>query len=299
MSATTMREQFAETATALLDESPGAAVALADISVGLFGDAIRAHPERAINVGIREQLLVSVGAGLALSGMRPILHTFASFLVERAFEQVKLDFGHQGVSGVLVSAGASYDMAPAGRTHHAPGDVALVDTLPDWSIHVPGHPAELDALLRAATVSDRPAYIRTSTRQNADPRPLAARGRMALVRRGSRATVVAVGPMLDPVLAATADLEVTVLYAATVRPFDTATLLAALTEPDVILVEPYLEGTSARCVTDALTGRPHRLLCLGVPRTELRRYGTPEDHDRAYGLDPAGIRRRLDAFLGT
>jgi transketolase len=273
-------------------------VVLADISVGLFSDAIRQHPRRVINVGIREQLMVSVGAGLALSGMRPIVHTFASFMVERAFEQLKLDFGHQGASGVLVSAGASYDMASAGRTHQAPGDVALLDTLPDWRIHIPGHPAELEALLSAAIGGAQPAYIRCSTRQNADPRPPDARGSFAPVRRGSRATVLAVGPMLDPVLAATAGLDVTVLYAATVRPFDAATLLATLAQPDVVLAEPYLEGTSARCVTEALAGRPHRLLCLGIPRVELRRYGTPEEHDRAYGLDPAGIRRRLDAFLG-
>ena len=94
-----------------------------------------------INVGIREQLLVNVGAGLALTGMRPIVHTFGSFLVERAFEQVKLGFGHQDVGGVLVGAGGSFDAPGAGRTHQSPGDVALMDTLPGVQIHAPRHRA--------------------------------------------------------------------------------------------------------------------------------------------------------------
>ena len=122
---------------------------------------------------------------------------------------------------------------------------------------------------------------------------------MTLVRAGSRATVVAVGPMLDAVLAATSGMDLSVLYAATVRPFDAGTLLATLQTPDVVLVEPYLAGTSARCVSDALAHRRHRLLCLGVARRELRRYGTPGDHDRAHGLDAAALRASLDAFLSA
>ena len=104
-----MRTVFAETASALLDEDPLAAVVLAEISVDMFGKAAARHPDRVLNVGIREQLMVSVGGGLALAGMRPIVHTYAPFLVERAYEQVKLDLAHQGAHAVLVSIGASYD----------------------------------------------------------------------------------------------------------------------------------------------------------------------------------------------
>ena len=103
--------------------------------------------------------------------------------------------------------------------------------------------------------------------------------------------------MLDEVLAATADRDVTVVYAHTVRPFDDATLRTVLTTPDVILVEPWLAGTSARVVSDALRDVPHRLLSLGTRRMELRHYGAPAEHQRAHGLDSAGIRRSLESFL--
>lgn len=297
MSSLPMREQFAATASDLLEEDSSVAVVLADISAAMFAHAARRYPRRVVNVGIREQLLVNVGAGMALTGMRPIIHTFATFLIERAFEQVKLGFAHQHATGVLVSAGASYDVSRGGRTHQAPGDVALLDTLPGWTVHVRGHPTEVDALLRSAVTSDRPVYLRTSTRQNTEPRPVDVRGQMTLVRQGSRGTVVAVGPMLDPVLAATEGIDVTVLYASTVRPFDAQTLVSTLSAPNIVLVEPYLAGTSARCVSDALTHLPHRLLTVGVPRVELRRYGTPEEHASKYRLAPAGIRQDLESFL--
>jgi transketolase len=301
-----MRTRFVQVANELLDEDPRAAVVLADISADQFTDAARRHPRRVLNVGIREPLMVSVAGGLALSGMRPIVHSYAPFLVERSFEQVKLDLGHQDAAAVLVSVGASYDVTEGGRTHHSPGDVALIDTLPGWAIHVPGHPDEAATLLRAATRQEGPAYVRLSSRSNTTAQPGVADGRLQRLRSGGRAIVVAVGPMLDPVLEATAGLDVTVGYAATVRPFDVAGLRAwveALDSDsdsdsvDVVMIEPYLTGTSARVIDAALADRPHRLLSLGVDRTELRRYGTPTDHDRLYGLDPAGLRQSLTGFV--
>ncbi len=294
-----MRTVFAETASALLDEDPLAAVVLAEISVDMFGKAAARHPDRVLNVGIREQLMVSVGGGLALAGMRPIVHTYAPFLVERAYEQVKLDLGHQGVHAVLVSIGASYDAARAGRTHQAPEDVALLDSVPGFSVVVPGHPDEVGALLRGAfgALEAGSTYMRLSSEANREAQPVSAS--LQVVRQGRRAAVVAVGPMLSPVLEAVADLDVTVAYATTVRPFDAAGLRSAEGGSGaVVLVEPYLAGTSGYAVSAALASRPHRLLSLGVPRTELRRYGTPLDHAAAYGLDAAGIRRSVTGFIG-
>jgi transketolase len=296
---TDMRTAFAEEASALLDEDPLAAVVLAEISADLFAKAAARHPDRVLNVGIREQLMVSVGGGLALAGMRPIVHTYAPFLVERAFEQVKLDLAHQGGHAVLVSIGASYDAARAGRTHQAPEDVALVDSVPGFSVVVPGHPSEVRGLLREAVggLDSGSAYLRLSTESNREARPLWPG--LQVVRSGRRAVVVAVGPILDPVLDAVGDLDVTVAYTTTVRPFDAEGLRSLeASSGAVVLVEPYLAGTSAFHASQALASRPHRLLSLGVQRGELRRYGTPADHAALQGLDAAGIRRSVSRFLG-
>jgi transketolase len=89
---------------------------------------------------------------------------------------------------------------------------------------------------------------------------------------------------------------VTVLYVTTVRPFDRATLRAHANER-VVLIEPYLAGTSAAEVSAALGDVPHRLLSIGVPNVEHRKYGTWREHDAAHGLDAATIRARVGAFL--
>jgi transketolase len=230
--------------------------------------------------------------------MRPIAHTFASFLVERPFEQIKLDLNHQAAAGgaVLVSSGASYDYSDNGRTHQSPGDVALLNTLPGWTVHVPGHPDEAERQIRAAARGTGLVYVRLSTETNAVPLD-GEPGRLTMLRSGRRGTVLAVGPLADAVVDATLGFDVTVLYAPTIRPLDAATLRACMQAPDVVLVEPYLAGTSVPAVADALRDIPHRVLGLGVGRGELRRYGTPAEHQAAHGLDARSLRAAIASFL--
>lgn len=291
-----MRETFVATTTALLEEDPRTAVVLADISADAFEPAMSRHPDRVLNVGIREQLMAGVAGGLALTGMRPFLHSYAPFVVDRAYEQLKLDLGHQDVGAVVVSVGASYDASTSGFTHHSPGDVALLDTLDGWTVHVPGHPDEVPPLLRAAARNDDRVYVRLSTQENTK----AYNGRLEAIRQGwaGAPVVLAVGPMLDPVLKATSDMDVTVAYTNTPRPLDAAGL-RRLVSRDVVVVEPYLAGTSSRQVAEALRDLPHRALHLGVGRTEVRHYGSPADHARTHGLDEVGLRRSIGAFLAA
>jgi transketolase len=290
------RARFYDLVPRLLDEDPRLVLVLAEIGAGyLDAEATTPVRERIVNVGIREQLMIGVAGGLALAGMRPIVHTFAPFLLERPYEQVKLDLGHQDVGAVLVSAGGSYGWPEGGETHLGRRDVALLDTLPGWTVHVPGHADEMEQLLRQAIRGDGRVYIRldASNKRGFD----VGNGQMTVVRPGSRGTVVAVGPMLDRVLAATEGRDLTVLYAATVRPWDHETLRRTLLEPDVVLVEPYLSGTSIAEVTRGIADLRHRVLGLGVGRDETRRYGSPAEHHALHGLDVVGLRSSIDSFF--
>lgn len=110
------RERFYRLIPELLRENPRLALVLAEIGAGYLDPAATAPvADRVVNVGIRKQLMLGVAGGLATTGMRPIVHTFPPFLIERPFEQVKLDLGHQGLGAVLVSAGAPTGGRPAVR----------------------------------------------------------------------------------------------------------------------------------------------------------------------------------------
>lgn len=292
----TMRERAAATIVEVFRADERTALVMADISLDQLRAAAEHDARRAINVGIMEQAAIGVAAGFALEGFHPIVHTIAAFLAERPLEQIKLDFGYQGLGGLFVSVGASYDYGESGGTHHAPGDVQALAGIPNVEVLLPGTPEETEQLVRARYASDRPTYLRTSVRENSRSVDLAPGG-LTLVRRGAALTVVAAGPFLDRALAAVDGLDATVLYATTLVPLDAATLVReAAPAAEVVLVEPLYEGTSAWQVSAALAHRPTRLLSIGVPRRFIHRYGTQEEHDRDLGLDVASIRERILAF---
>lgn len=293
----TMREQMVETLADLMAADEHIAIVLADISRKQFDPVFARFPARTFNVGIMEQTLIGVAAGLALEGFIPVAHSIAPFLAERPFEQLKDGFCYQGLGGNFIAIGGSYDYSVEGMTHHGAGDVQILRSLPGMRIVVPGTPAEFDSLLRAEYAADAPTYYRLGNVSNPTSQPVRF-GELAVVRRGQRATVIAVGPMLAPVAAAVADLDVTLLYCTTVAPFDAATLRATLAPTGaVVVVEPYYAGVLVPDIAAALRHMPTRIEAIGVPHAVLDHYGTPEQHDAALGLTPAGIRARIAAFL--
>lgn len=293
----TMRASFGRAACALVDTDPRAAVVLADISTEYFDVVASVHPTRVVNVGIMEQTMVGVAAGFAMEGFHPIAHSLSPFIAERPYEQLKVDFGYQGLGGTFVGSGGSYDYAAEGGTHHAPADCALMLAIPRMEVLVPGHPDEVGRLLRVSYANGSPTYMRLSVATNTTAFPVAP-GRIEVVRRGTLATILAFGPMLERTLEATAGLDVSVVYATSLRPFDAAGFRQAVEDDAaVIAVEPFYAGTSTAVLADALAGRHASLRSIGIPREFIRAYGTPPELDADLGLDARGLRASLAELL--
>jgi transketolase len=292
-----MRRAFGATVSDLVERDERVAVVLAEISTDHFAAALRSRPERVVNIGIMEQTMVGVAAGFAMEGFLPIAHSLSPFMAERPYEQLKLDFGYQGLGGTFVGVGGSYDYGAEGGTHHSPADAGLLLGIPRMEVFSPGHGDEVERLLRTTYANGAPTYLRLSVATNADALDVEP-GRIEVVRRGSLATVLAFGPMLDRTVAAAEGLDVTIAYATSLRPFDEAGLAAIIGDrPLVVSVEPWYEGTAAPVLTRALAGSPARFVSIGVPRAFIHAYGTAAELDEGLGLGAQGIRDRLVRLL--
>ena len=293
----TMRDRFNSVVVSLLEDDPLTVVVFAVIGRGALEMAtdVDRFGDRVIDVGIREQAMIGVAGGLALEGFKPIVMSYTPFLIERPFEQIKLSLTHQGVNAVLVSVGGSWDAASSGRTHLAPEDVALMSTLPGWTVHVPGHPDEAETAIREAHRSGESHYVRLTVDSNRSVHETT-HGKIATLRRGSEdaETILAVGPLADATLGATRGMDATVLYTSIPRPLDGRGLRAAVTGTDIVVVEPYLAGTSVGQVAAALADRPMRIRAVGVTDPEMQHYGSPGELRSAHGLDSDGIRRAIE-----
>lgn len=261
-----------------------------------FRNSAAQFPERVYNVGILEQSMVSMAAGLAMQDFIPVVHTIATFLVERSLEQIKDDFGYQRLGGNFVSIGASYDLVSWGCTHQCPGDVGILKNVPEIEIIVPGTASEFDSLFKQSYNNGHPTYFRLSNKSNSGSCEVEF-GKANVIQTGERATVIAVGPMLDRVKEACKDLDVTILYYTTLQPFDHETLSKNIRGNKIVVCEPYYSGAFAIDISLAAAPRPVQITYIGVPREFPHYYGTPDDIDALFKLTAKDIKKRITKSL--
>lgn len=290
-----MRKQFTKSIQELLYSNNKTCLLLGDIGVFGFRNELKNIPTRAYNIGILEQSTIGVAAGLAKTGMIPFVHTIAPFIVERALEQLKVDFGYQCLNGNFISVGASYDYASLGCTHHCPADIACMMTIPNMEIICPGASLEFDYLIKETYNNGNPTYFRLSEYENNESYNVKF-GKGLALKLGTDATIICYGNMLQSVLEATKELNVTILYYTTVKPFDVELLLNNFNET-LIVCEPFYEGTTNRLITKALEGKKYKLYNIGVPNEFLTNYGGKKDHDKKLKLDYETLSLRVQKCL--
>lgn len=299
MSQKQVRQQFADTMLAVGQEDPELVVMVGDISHGVLQPFAKACPGRYYNAGILEPTMMSMGAGLARAGLFPVIHTIAPFLIERAFEQIKLDFCYHRLHGNIVTVGSAFDYAYLGCTHHCYGDFALLKTLEGVQIAYPSTPIEFDTLFRQAYRNSAVTVYRVPGSQHGvefiakDIRF----GKGIKVADGRDVTLIATGPQLKAALGARSLLaarscDAEVLYIHTIRPLDEELILSSVSKTGhVVVIEEHMRsgglGDDVLRVTRGLSSVKYA--SASIPDTFVRAYGSYEDHCEMLGLCPTGV----------
>lgn len=291
-----MRKQFVETTTKLMEKDKKTVTLLGDIGVFGFRHLMQKYPDRVYNIGILEQATISVASGLALSGLIPFVHTISPFIVERAYEQLKLDFGYQRCGGNFIGVGGSYDYSKLGSTHSCPADVGALRQIPGMEIVLPGTDEEFDQLLMSEYNNGRPTYFRLSERCNKASNEVAF-GKGTVIKKGKLGTAVVIGTLLDQALEALGDLDVTILYYTTVKPFDKALLKEYTVRNHVLLIEPYYYGTLSEEIISSFIGESLKLDFIGVPHEFLANYGNVQQNDEYCKITSYEIRKKMENLI--
>jgi transketolase len=301
------RAAFAETLIDLAASDPRI-VALANdsLSSSNLKEFQRRFPDRMINIGIAEQNLVGVSAGLASAGKIPFTCSASCFLTGRALEQVKADvaYSRHNVKLCGMSSGMAY--GELGATHHSIEDLAWTRALANLTVIVPADPSETAQAVRAAAAIDGPVFLRLSRMPVPPvhgPDYVFEVGRAARLRDGSDVTVIATGVTVHIALEAATSLEAegidaAVLNMSTIRPLDREAIVEAAARGPIVTVEEHTVygGLGSAVAEVVVETRPVRMRLVGVPGV-FAPTGSTQFLLEHFGISVDGIRKAVHALV--
>ena len=307
-----MRNAFADEITQIAKSDPSAVLLSGDIGNRLFDKYKESNPDRFVNCGVAEANMIAMGSGLAMSGMKPVAYTIASFLIYRAFEQIRVDLSYHNASVLLVGVGGGLSYASNGSTHHTLEDIALMRSLPNMQVICAGDPHEVRAATKAFFKDPKPTYLRIGKKGEA---PVHEKelddfevGKSICLKRGQSVALLATGNLLPNCSSVSYELEEhgisSSLYSFhTVKPLQKECLEEIFEcHKYVITVEEHGKlGGFGSAVAEwlAMQRKPKaKLLTLGTPDEFLLYTGNQEEARRICRLDKAGLLEQIMDFIG-
>ncbi len=305
-------EIYGQTLCDLGDEHPEIVGLSADLAkstkIGVFGEKF---PKRFFNVGIAEQNMFGMAAGMAKTGLVPYVSTFAIFTSMRALDQVHTDICYQNLDVKMIATHAGLSFGQAGTTHHCTEDIAIMRSMANMTVIVPADGIETAHAVRDAYDRKGPVYIRINRGfdQVVYDRPDYGFkiGKAVTMREGSDLTIIACGSTVWRAVEAAAMLEksdglkVRVLNMHTIKPIDAEAIELAVRETRrIITVEDHttIGGLgSAVAEVAAGTGKSFSFKRLGVPDC-FSIIGLHEDLLAHYGIDENGIAASVREMMG-
>lgn len=301
-----MRNAFADEATKLGQADSRLVLLSGDIGNKLFDKFKAANPGRFINCGIAEANMMGVAAGMALSGLRPIVYTITPFTTTRCFEQIRVDACYHNVPVIIVGTGSGLSYAELGPTHHSCEDLAILRVLPNMTVLAPADEVELRQCMRAALQLNGPVYIRIGKKGEAIiPKPdnSFAIGRSITVNDGVDVCLIGAGTIMPELLKAAELMQQQGISARveschTIKPLDTQ-MLAEVSEKFslIAVVEEHsklggLAGSIAEFLAMHSDHKP-RLMSFGVEDEFMHEVGSQEFARAKYGLTAENIAAKV------
>ena len=296
----TMREAFGQGLVELAKVRDDFVVLDADVAGGTGVQPFReAYPDRFIQCGIAEQNMMSVAAGLASTGIIPIVTCYAVFASMRAIEQARNSIAYPRYNVKIVASHLGLDVGPDGATHQAIEDIAILRSIPQFTVVAPADPVELRKALAVILDLDGPVYLRTGRSPLPTISPADAQfeiGKGVVLREGSDVTVIAVGVMVHRALAAaehlaSAGVSCRVVNMSTLKPIDGALIVesARMTGAIVTAEDHNVFGGLGGAVAEVLVREyPCPVEFVGINDT-FGESGDPEELAEKYGLTPSFI----------
>jgi len=268
------------------------------------------HSNRFFDMGIAEQNMVGVAAGLAATGAIPYVATFASFLALLCCDQIRTDLAYPNLPVRLLAHHAGISLGYYGTSHHATEDIGIMRSMANMKIVCPADAYSLEQALLQTVDLDGPIYFRIGRGRETDVYRNGEKwqfGKITVFRKGSDGLIIANGIMVSSALQAAEILaeegiEVAVADLHTIRPLDVEGLLSLAKQHGTIFVaeEHNTHGGVASVIADAMVDaelRDTRLVRIGLPSDEYAIIGPPYYLYQHYGLDPAGLVKRVKKVL--
>lgn len=306
-----MRNAFADEITKLGAEDPRVVLLSGDIGNKLFDKFKQNGENRFFNCGVAEANMMGVAAGMALSGLRPVIYTITPFTTTRCLEQIRVDACYHRAPVVIVGTGAGLSYAELGPTHHSCEDIALLRVLPEMTVLCPCDAVELRLALRAALRHDGPVYLRIGKKGepviHAEPPPFEI-GRSITVRAGRDMCFISTGNIMPVVLKAADILAAKGIFARvesfhTVKPLDQQRLYEVFSQYDLVAVAEEhsrlggLGGSIAEW-SSMQDGLRARMISFGTEDAFMHEVGSQEYARRRFGLTAENISEKIMAKLG-
>jgi transketolase len=306
-----MRNTFSETLYEEATRNPDVCIVVADISpVGSMSDFSKNYPERFINVGVAEQSMIGICAGLALKGLQPFAYTIATFSLYRPFEMVRNDLCYQNLPVTVVGMGAGVIYSTLGSTHHTQEDIAIAGALPNMQIIAPCDPQEcIDAVKYCANQKEGPVYLRIGKAGEptftAEATPWEF-GKIRYLRKGADVCILTYGVIVNLADQIARQLETQGIHPSlvschTLKPLDTEGIAELLQRySKIIVIEEHAPqgGLGPQVKQIAWDSQARcQLQTFSLKDEFIHNYGSREDLLEAHGLSKANIMASVEKML--